>query len=352
MKKPRLILLLVFLIGTAAFVTYQRSQTEQRGYRGTAMIQLQRPATIAAKEEINKYPKPLPKAKTDGPTALESYENIQVLGDLSKSQVARLMLSFKAWVAPEEGCGYCHAAPNYASDEKYPKLVAREMIRMVRRINTEWTPHVGTTGVVCWTCHRGKPVPAKIWFNSPEREPNGMAESLRVDYRQPMPSAWSTTLPAEAMTDYLLRSEPIRIVGTTALQEGNRHSVNQAKETYSLMLVMADSLGVNCTFCHNTRAFASWDLSPPQRATAWYGIRMVRDLNNTHLARVATLLPPNRMGPAGDGPKLYCATCHRGSQKPLNGFKLIESYPELRPVVTPPADQPTLTTAALSEPGR
>ena len=58
---------------------------------------------------------------------------------------------------------------------------------------------------------------------------------------------------------------------------------------------------------------------------------MVRDLNNTVLAKVATLLPDYRMGPTGDGPKLYCATCHRGAQKPLNGYKLVEFYPELRP---------------------
>ena len=53
------------------------------------------------------------------------------------------------------------------------------------------------------------------------------------------------------------------------------------------MMHMSQSLGVNCTYCHNTRSFASWDASTPQRATAWYGIRMVRDLNNDYLDPLA-----------------------------------------------------------------
>ncbi len=49
------------------------------------------------------------------------------------------------------------------------------------------------------------------------------------------------------------------------------------------MLYMSGSLGVNCTYCHNTRALARWDESTPQRVTAWHGIRMVRELNTDFL---------------------------------------------------------------------
>ena len=33
-------------------------------------------------------------------------------------------------------------------------------------------------------------------------------------------------------------------------------------------LVMSQALGVNCVYCHNSRSFASWDTSTPQRGVA------------------------------------------------------------------------------------
>jgi photosynthetic reaction center cytochrome c subunit len=315
----------VVVIGLLA--GYQRTQIVQRGYRGLAMNELFSDSYIAKEDVINKFPKPLGPAKTDGPTAAETYENVQVLGDLSKSQFARTMLSIKQWVAPDVGCNYCHAAPVYSADDKYTKRVARKMIAMTRHINTDWKQHVGKTGVTCFTCHRGKPVPARLWFSSPTPD-NGLLQH-RAIMRPPTAAAAYTNLPADALTDYLLHDDPIRVNGTTALQSGNRNSVLHAKDTYTLMMVMSESLGVNCTFCHNTRAFYSWDLSTPQRATAWYGIRMVRDLNNTVMLPLKAELPANRLGPTGDVPKIYCATCHQGSNKPLYGAPMLQYYPEL-----------------------
>jgi photosynthetic reaction center cytochrome c subunit len=100
---------------------------------------------------------------------------------------------------------------------------------------------------------------------------------------------------------------------------------------------------VNCTFCHYTPAFYNWDTSTPQRVTAWYGIRMVRDLNNTVMLPLQTQLPRERMGPTGDVPKIYCATCHQGTFKPLYGAPMLKDYPEL--VWPKPAAEPEATTA-------
>ena len=55
------------------------------------------------------------------------------------------------------------------------------------------------------------------------------------------------------------------------------------------MMHISTALGVNCTYCHNTRAFYSWEESTPQRVTAWYGIRMVRDINNNYIGPLAPL---------------------------------------------------------------
>ena len=40
-------------------------------------------------------------------------------------------------------------------------------------------------------------------------------------------------------------------------EAANRSSLKQTEHTYGLMMHMSDSLGVNCTYCHNTRSFAS-----------------------------------------------------------------------------------------------
>ena len=85
---------------------------------------------------------------------------MKVLNDLSATEFSRLMQAFTTWVSPEEGCDYCHNPDKLESDEKYPKIVARRMIEMTRRINTDWKKHVGDTGVTCWTCHRGQAVPS------------------------------------------------------------------------------------------------------------------------------------------------------------------------------------------------
>jgi photosynthetic reaction center cytochrome c subunit len=329
-----------------------RTQAVQRGYRGQDSIEIFSEKTLTKLDEINKYPKPLPMAKTTGPTAAQTYENVHVLGDLSKQQFARTMLSIKAWVAPDVGCNFCHNAPEYSNDDKYTKRVAREMIRMTRHINTDWTQHVGKVGVTCYTCHRGQAVPARTWFLAPAKADSGEFVD-RPPVRLPTAAAGYTTLPTYALNDYLLGDDNIRVMGTTALQSGNRHSILQAKDTYALMMVISESLGVNCTFCHYTGALYNWDTSTPQRVTAWYGIRMVRDLNNNVMVPLTGLLPTSRLGPSGDVPKIYCATCHQGSNKPLYGAPMIPSYPELvRPADAAPAATTTMapTQAPVAPP--
>jgi photosynthetic reaction center cytochrome c subunit len=94
---------------------------------------------------------------------------------------------------------------------------------------------------------------------------------------------------------------------------------------------MSTSLGVNCTYCHNSRSFQSWENSPPQRATAWWGIRMARDLNVNYMEPLTPVFPEHRKGELGDAPKLNCNTCHQGAYKPLFGAPMVKDFPELSP---------------------
>jgi photosynthetic reaction center cytochrome c subunit len=130
------------------------------------------------------------------------------------------------------------------------------------------------------------------------------------------------------------------VISATALPTGDLHSIKQTEWTYGLMMHMSQSLGVNCVYCHNSRAFSDWSQSTPQRTTAWYGIRMVRDLNTHYLDPLTPTFPAYRLGPTGDGPKLECATCHYGVYKPLFGASMLQDYPELASTTSPAATAP------------
>jgi photosynthetic reaction center cytochrome c subunit len=305
-------------------------ETVQRGYRGLGMVEVYNPRTLATQSPHNVAPAPIAAAVAGGPPASATFKNVQVLGDLGVGEFTRLMVAITQWVAPEQGCAYCHAAgEDLSSDSLYTKVVARRMLQMTKHINTERKDHVGATGVTCFTCHRGQNVPANVWFTNPGPVTARGAAGNHAGQNTPAPQVGLTSLPFDPFTPFLDERNQIRVVSTTALPAGNRHSIKQTEWTYALMMHMSDALGVNCTFCHNTRSFASWDGSTPQRATAYYGIQTVRDLNDKYLNPLGKVYPPNRLGPEGDAPKVNCATCHQGAYKPLYGANLLKDYPEL-----------------------
>ena len=238
-----------------------------------------------------------PPSQALDPAPAGTYQNVQVLGHLSEVEFTITMNAIQQWVAPNEGCQYCHVynddgSINYASDDIYTKVVAREMLKMVQDINTNWTSHVNEErGVNCWTCHQGQPVPTNFWFYTDRDQPLRHyldREDLRVQ------------------SDYA-------IAGTGP---ANRSSIDQTMYVYTLMSDISNSLGVNCTFCHNTGRFAVWEESSPQRLTALRGLQMIRNANMSHMVALQDAWPENRVGPMGDGPKLSCSTCHQGANMP------------------------------------
>jgi photosynthetic reaction center cytochrome c subunit len=301
----------------------------QRGYRGTGMLQVYNPRIEATKLAANAVPEALPAASADGPKASAVFQNVKVLGDLSVPQFTRLMTSITAWIAPQEGCAYCHDATNFADEGKYTKVVARRMLEMTRTINSQWKTHVAATGVTCYTCHRGNAIPSAVWFRSPETPYGSNFIGDKAGQNSPEPVVDLASLPNDPFTPFLLGSEDIRVNGPTPLPSGNRKSIKQAEWTYGLMTHASLALGVNCTYCHNTRSFQSWQDNPPQRATAWYGIRMARSLNKDYLEPLASVFPAHRKGELGDVAKANCATCHQGAYKPLNGAPMARDFPEL-----------------------
>ena len=338
---------LVALLGTAvAGCERPPVQTQQIGYRGVAMQTVANPRTaaqIAAKQVL---PDVVPAAAAEGgPLAGTVYQNVQVLRDLNVAEFARVMVAITAWVAPkDQACNYCHGGTDLANDKLYTKVVARRMLQMVRDINQNWKPHVGATGVTCYTCHRGNAVPSYVWFKDPGPAHPSMMAGNRAGQNAPAPSVGLSSLPLDPFTPYLNGATPIRVVSKSALPTGGGASIKQTEVTYGLMTHMSEALGVNCTYCHNSRSFADWSASTPARVTAWHGLEMVRALNGTYLTPLTATFPPNRLGPTGDAAKVNCTTCHQGVFKPLAGQSMLKDYPELAAVR--PAPEPVAASTA------
>ncbi|MTH98784.1 photosynthetic reaction center cytochrome PufC [Roseibium sp. RKSG952] len=302
-------------------------ESEQIGYRGTGMVlnkdvEKQKELRIA-----NEVPAPPWEPDPEGDKAGDIYENVQVLGDLSDDQFNQFMASITEWVAPEQGCAYCHNEENFALDDVYQKVVSRRMIQMNQAVNANWKDHVADVGVTCYTCHRGQPVPKNVWWFDNWPKPAGGDLGYRDGQDVVARFAGLTSLPQNALAYYLLGDRNINVHGNTVLPTGKETATTRDTEaTWALMIHMSESLGANCTTCHNSRAFNEWDPSPPQRVTAWYGIRMTRALNKDYMVGLTPVFPENRLGPEGDVLKIGCSTCHNGVQKPLYGVSMLKDY--------------------------
>jgi photosynthetic reaction center cytochrome c subunit len=334
---PRRLTLAVAAFGAAAALTgceIPATQKDQSGYRGTGMVNVQNPRIVTDKAAANAIPAGLAPAPAVGPPAGAIYQNVQVLGSLSVPQFARLMVGITAWVSPQQGCNYCHEGNNLASDALYTKVVARRMLQMTQHINADWQSHVVKTGVTCYTCHHGQPVPTGLW-SAPVQSVRARHAGNLAGQNLASPAVNSSSLPFDPFTVFLQNANEIRVQSTTALPTGNYSSIKQTEWTYALMMHMSQSLGVNCTYCHNSRAFNNWQESRVQRTTAWHGIRMVRGLNVDYIEPLTSVFPANRLGPAGDLPKVACETCHKGVYKPLLGVSMLQDYPELAAPLPP-----------------
>ncbi|MFK7878043.1 MAG: photosynthetic reaction center cytochrome PufC [Paracoccaceae bacterium] len=277
--------------------------------------------------------------------AKDIYENVQVLGDLTEDNFNRLMNAITQWVSPDEGCAYCHGDEGeFANDDLYTKVVSRRMIQMTQNLNENWDGHVNAVeevGVNCYTCHRGEHVPSNIWFNiTPVTE--GTSGWASVQNRATSLSQ-ATSLPSNALEIYLTDPDSYvnvhdlesRVEGVPGLTE-DVHTIQKTEMTYSLMNYFSNSLGVNCVFCHNSRAFYDGSENTPQWGTALLGRQMVIEMNTEYLIPLKDTYPANRLGPVyGDAPKAACKTCHKGYQRPMQGINVIADWPELASTEAP-----------------
>jgi hypothetical protein len=106
------------------------------------------------------------------PPAEHKFKNLKILPkDISPEALDKVMDNFKAALGVH--CTFCHAPskdsaihhPDFASDEKPEKNIARKMMKMTKKINSKFFSYnkneqgqfVPT--VECMTCHHGKEHP-------------------------------------------------------------------------------------------------------------------------------------------------------------------------------------------------
>ena len=110
-------------------------------------------------------PAPAPKAPY---FAVAPYKNLQVFPkDIARDQLLTNMKFFAQSLGVR--CGHCHVGEegkplstfDFASDEKREKKVARAMLQMVHKINSEefGVKDFKDVKVTCYTCHRGAKKP-------------------------------------------------------------------------------------------------------------------------------------------------------------------------------------------------
>jgi len=102
------------------------------------------------------------------------WKNLKILPkNITPEQLDKVMDNFKAALGVK--CGFCHAPskdtaqkwPDFASDEKPEKLIARKMMKMTNKINKKYfkdnknAQGEFVAAIECMTCHRGKEHPGR-----------------------------------------------------------------------------------------------------------------------------------------------------------------------------------------------
>lgn len=159
--------------------------------------------------------------------------NLRVLQTLPEAQLFPLM----NLVADSLGvrCDYCHVQVNpdltktpanvggwvWDSDDKAPKRIARDMMRMVIDLNTGRFP--GGARVTCYTCHRGGTQPARL-----PPLPPVLSSGALTPVAPALPSAdriWTSYVNAVGQIDAPARGTGTVISGWDERQEGRYGTV-------------------------------------------------------------------------------------------------------------------------------
>jgi len=91
-------------------------------------------------------------------TAQQEFKNVQALKNIPADDLIPAIEFISSSLGVE--CNFCHVRDAFDKDDKKPKKIARQMIKMVLAINGK--DFRGQKAVTCYTCHRGHRTPVSI----------------------------------------------------------------------------------------------------------------------------------------------------------------------------------------------
>lgn len=293
-------------------------------------------------------------------------QNVQILTGMTTAQIWVYMQQYVSG-ALGVGCQYCHDINNFAADPYPQKVAARLMMVMVNDVNTNFIvdlPEWQGNYVQCATCHVGEAVGKPTW--GPDFE--NSRQPIEVNVSVIDGTTGATIIDPAEKPEELQGLVPLKEAilwktynyqvwkpfdpavpdsgrGTLALtyDDGDIRgpSQDQVNISQGAMNYMAQSMGVSCNYCHNSRNFYAFEESfagnlPTQPDYA------VKRLKAQQMLLLTTWLQQNwaryNIIPAdvpvqGPGPLLLnqqylanindqyfalpgCYTCHRGNAIP------------------------------------
>jgi photosynthetic reaction center cytochrome c subunit len=287
--------------------------------------------------------------------------NVQVLQGMSSAQIWTYMQQYVSG-GLGVGCQYCHNINNFASDEIPQKVSARAMLRLVNDVNAEFIvglPNWRGNYVQCTTCHNNQPNNLEgfgVQFVNSVPPIQVVVDPLDD---QGVPITDPALKPAEVAQPVDLKDAILFYVynyqiwkpfdpnveesgrGSMALTFEGGPTQEQVTINQNVMNYQSWSLGVGCTFCHNSRNFLAFETDPAGNLAnplyAYNRLKAMRMLQLTtwlaenwleYGAIAKDAIPSIREGGAseysyrqlGDG-QIYnvpgCYTCHQGNSVPL-----------------------------------
>lgn len=306
----------------------------------------------AGQEYINQFPQP---------------QNVQVLTGLTTAQIWSYMQNLSAGMGV--GCQYCHDIQNFASYNIPQKTAGLLMLQLTRDINTTYIanlPNWQGNYVNCATCHNGAPVNMPTWgpefeqLNQPIEVNVNVIDASGVpitDEAQKPPEVQGLVSLEEAILWNTFNYQVWRPYvpgdqtsgrGSLALLYNVDGEVGPTQEQANIsqgaMNYMAQSMGVNCVYCHNSRNFYAYEEAASGiQVNAEYGLKKLKAvrmlLMSTWMAQNWTTYSAFSKGPANGSiePLLVnqqylkpindqywalpgCYTCHQGNAIPLGSL--------------------------------
>jgi photosynthetic reaction center cytochrome c subunit len=293
-------------------------------------------------------------------TANPNTVNVQVLAGLSSAEVWTYMVQYVSG-GLGVGCQYCHDINNFAADTYPQKVAARNMLYMVSDVNSQFIvdlPNWRGNYVQCATCHNGQPNNLEAVGEQFVKSIPNIPVTVDPLDEQGVPILDPALKPAaisepvglqDAVLYYIYNYQvwkpfdpavPESGRGSLALTKDGGRTQDQVTINQNVMNYQSWSLGVGCTYCHNSRNFVDYELNAAGNlANPVYGYNKLKAQRmmqlTTYLAEnwptygaiAKTAVPTTLEGGAsrfsyqtlGDG-QIYnvpgCYTCHKGVNIP------------------------------------